>query len=471
MPIQLKSANFRYAITYVLITSVVLFLLNIYCSKTSQDMFYNSTKTSMLEKCSIVAGEISKLEILTNKTVSNAISGFENLNVSRIIVTDYNGCAVYDSVNQSAVSNKYILYPEVVSALSGNDVVIWNYHNGVMQSRAAVPVYSYGTLLGCIYLTEHNVSQGALIASLQNNVFTITAILEVIVILSALIFSTIYSGRLRKIMASIRAVRQGDYSQSLQLKGHDELNTLGDEFNDLIRKLKISENTRNQFVSDASHELKTPLASIKLLTDSILQNNMDEETIKEFVGDIGNEADRLNRMSQKLLTLSRTDLTPDNDLEITSICPTIERVVRMLSVLAEENGVCIVQRIEEDNPVLLIEDDLYQIIFNLVENGIKYNRRGGQLEISLSREGENTVLRIHDTGVGIPQDSLPHIFKRFYRVDKARSRSSGGSGLGLSIVRNMVERNNGEITVESKIGEGTTFTLAFPIFDIGEDEA
>ena len=236
-----------------------------------------------------------------------------------------------------------------------------------------------------------------------------------------------------------------------------------------MERLQISEQKRRNFVSDASHELKTPLASIKLLTDSILQNDMDPEMVKEFVGDIGNEADRLNRMSQKLLSLSRIESQEDSDCEIVYLTPTVERVMRMLAGIAQENNITMHTQIIQDSPILIIEDDLYQIIFNLVENGIKYNVSGGQLTVTLDRQEDNVVIRVTDTGVGIPADSVGHVFERFYRVDKARSRKSGGSGLGLSIVRNMVERNGGKITVDSAVNKGSTFTLYFPVFDMEDD--
>ena len=222
-------------------------------------------------------------------------------------------------------------------------------------------------------------------------------------------------------------------------------------------------------MSDASHELKTPLASIKLLSDSILQNDMDLDTVREFVGDIGNEADRLNRMSQKLLTLSRIESQADSDCEIVYIAPTVERVIRMLAPLASENHIEIKTDLVDDCSILILEDDLYQIIFNLAENGIKYNTAGGQLTLRLNHIEDNAILQVQDSGVGIPEDSIDHVFERFYRVDKGRSRKSGGSGLGLSIVRNMVERNGGSIRVDSVVGQGTTFTVTFPAFDV-EDE-
>ena len=193
-------------------------------------------------------------------------------------------------------------------------------------------------------------------------------------------------------------------------------------------------------------------------------------TVHEFVEDIGNEADRLNRMTQKLLSLSRIESQQDGDCEITYMSPTIERVVRMLRGIAEQNEITIDLQLDGDSPVLVLEDDLYQIVFNLVENGIKYNIPGGKLTVALLREEDNAILRISDTGVGIPEHAISHIFERFYRVDKARARKSGGSGLGLAIVRNMVERNQGTIYVESTENVGTTFTLTFPAFDTSEEE-
>ena len=224
-------------------------------------------------------------------------------------------------------------------------------------------------------------------------------------------------------------------------------------------------------MSDASHELKTPLASIKLLSDSILQYDMDMDTVREFVTDIGNEAERLNRMTQKLLSRTKGDVGSDYvEREIIYIVPTLQRVVKMLSGIAETNQITIYTDIKEDIPVLVQEDDLYQIIYNLVENGIKYNMPGGKLYVSLQRKDDMAVLRVRDTGVGIPEDAIGHVFERFYRVDKARSRATGGSGLGLSIVRSMVERNGGEIRLESKVGEGSVFIVEFPSFDTEEAE-
>lgn len=436
--------------------------MNFYASSMSQKLFYQSKEKSMLDKCLLASNEISNLEVINAESVEGIVS---QLGSTRILITDPFCQIIYD--NQGCI-NSFAVFPEIVEALECNDVFSWQYHDGAMHSHAAVPIITSGTVSGCIYLMEQDVSQGALLRTLLNTVLRITVILELVVILFSLTYSNTFSSRLRQIMSSMRIIQQGDYSHKVKLGGNDELTFLGDEFNDLTDKLQISEEKRSRFVSDASHELKTPLASIKLLTDSILQNNMDADTMREFVEDIGNEADRLNRTTEKLLSLTRVDGQPNTVAEIIHIPPTIDRVTRMLSPLAKKNDITISVDVLEDSPVLIAEDDLYQIVFNLVENGIKYNIPGGMLRISLYRSDDNEILEISDTGVGIPQESLEHIFERFYRVDKARSRATGGSGLGLSIVKAIVRRNRGDISVDSTAGKGSRFTVTFPVFDIEE---
>lgn len=465
--IQYKSTHFRYALTYVVLTFAVLIVLNIYSSRVSQKLFYSSKESFMIERCQLAAADIAELDVINQETVTEKVKQMGNLNVTRMLVTDAAGLIIYDSADNDAVG-KYAVLPEIVQALQLNDVFTWHYEDGAMYSRAACPIISFRTVIGCVYIVDYDTEQGALIQSLQNNILTISIVFEVLLIAFSLLFSRAFTGRLRRIMDSIRTIRHGDYSQKVNVGGNDELTVLGDEFNEMAEKLKASENQRRQFVSDASHELKTPLSSIKLLSDSILQNEMDIDTVREFVSDIGNEADRLNRMSEKLLSLSKVESESDVDCEITYIAPTIEKVARMLSAVAQQRSIAIKTEIIKDCSILVLEDDLYEIIFNLAENGIKYNRSGGMLTIRLEQHDENAVLQITDTGVGIPEEAQNHIFERFYRVDKARSRQSGGSGLGLSIVKDMVGRNGGTISVSSQLDQGTTFTLTFPVFEVEE---
>ena len=465
---QYGNSQFRYALVYVALTLVVLLFLNIYCSRTSQKLFYQSKESAMVEKCLLTASEIANLEVINREAVAEVISQMDSPSTTRLLVTDQYGLAIFDSWNNGAAEGHYVLLPEVVVAMEKKDVFSWKYHDGTMKSCAATPIIAYRTLVGCVYMMEYDTEQGTLIQSLQNNVLSITLVLELLVILCSLIFSRVFSERIRRILTSIRIIREGDYTHQVEMSGRDELKFVADEFNELSEKLQQSEQKRRQFVSDASHELKTPLASIKLLSDSILQNDVDMQTVREFVGDIGSEADRLNRMSQKLLSLNRVESQQDGECEIVWIAPTVERVTRMLGRIARESQITIHTKLSNDSQILILEDDLYQIIFNLMENGIKYNTPGGSLTVILSREEDNAVIRFADNGVGIPKQALGQIFERFYRVDKARSRKSGGSGLGLSIVKSMVQRNQGTISVESELGKGSVFTVTFPVFDMEE---
>jgi len=459
--------------TYVFITFFVLLFLNIYTTKATHELFYSNNKVAMLEKCQLASDEIAKLEVMNREGIGDIFNELGSMTVTRTVVTDPYGLAIYDSLGQSEGS--FILFPEVVQALDdtmwqyGNDSFSWVYHDGAMRSCAATPVIRFDAIIGCVYMTEYNVEQGALIKSVQSNVLHTTLILEIILIFFSLVFSKTFSRRLQKIMTSMRIIQEGDYSHKVSLGGNDELTVLGDEFNDLTERLQTSEQKRSRFVSDASHELKTPLASIKLLTDSIMQNDMDTETIREFVGDIGDEAERLNRVASKLLSLTKVDGEPVEESQIIPMAPTIRRVAQRLSGIAMASGITLSLDLAMDTPILILEDDLYQIVFNLIENGIKYNVPGGSLTVRLSRDEENAYLEVSDTGMGIPEDAIPHLFERFFRVDKARSRQSGGSGLGLAIVRAIIQRSRGDIRVTSVVGEGTTFTVSFPAFDTEVD--
>ncbi len=456
---------------YILITAVALFFLNIYTSSRMRSMIFSAQHQSLSSKAQLLSTALLQLDELSAPKVEAAFHALDDPDTTRSVVTDPGGVAVFDSLSQGNAEGKILLFPEIVNALEDYDTFYSVYEDGAIESRIAIPLVKNGEVLGAVYLMQYDTDQGALISALELNVLRISIGLEAAIILISLFFSTAFSRRLRKILYSIRMMREGDYSHKIPLRGHDELDRLGREFNNLADRLEESEQRRRQFVSDASHELKTPLASIKLLSDSILQNEMDAQTQKEFIGDIGREADRLGRLSQRLLALTKLDSDlEEEDREIVDAAVTVQKVARMLQPLADLHQIQIECELEDACYVMTLEDDLYQIVFNLVENAIKYNREKGWVGITLFRTKNNVHLTVADNGVGIPEDSLEHIFERFYRVDKARSRAAGGSGLGLSIVHDMVERNYGSIHVRQRQESGSVFTVTFPLFEIEEAE-
>ena len=427
---------------------------------------------SAQDKIQVVASAFSGVDPLTPESAEQVISVLGNINAARLIVTNAEGTAVYDSSeNQNAIGQR-VLLPAVVEALRGSDVFHSAYQDDALVSSAAVPIMDHDSPNGCVYLMDYDAEQGNIIANLERTILQGSFVLLGAIILFSAFFATTSSRRMRKILTSMRMVREGEYSHKIQMRGSDEFATLATEFNKLTDRLQESEAQQRQFVSDASHELKTPLASIKLLSDSILQNEMDADTMREFVADIGAESDRLTRMAQKLLTLSRAsaDETEGGEHEVVDVGRTLSRVFRMLVPLADRQTVELTASVEKGCTILSFEDDAYQILFNLVENGIKYNREGGSVHVRVRHADDTVVIDVEDTGTGIPESALPSIFNRFYRVDKARSRQAGGAGLGLSIVHEMVGRNFGTIEVTSKVGEGSRFTVTFPSFGSGEED-
>ena len=289
----------------------------------------------------------------------------------------------------------------------------------------------------------------------------------------SVLLSRMLTAQITELLSAIRKVREGAYSHRAAIKGGDEIGQIAAEFNSLTDRLQTTEDARRRFVSDASHELKTPLAGIRLLTDSILQTgDIDPDTTREFVGDIGREAERLTRITENLLRLTRLDSGAVQPAAPVAVRPVLERVARMLTVLAREKGVTLTFEAAEDAVALATEDDVHQILYNLMDNGIKYSGADGFVHAAVRTEGDWVVLTVEDNGIGIPEEDLPHIFERFYRVDKMRSRAIGGTGLGLSIVKDTVENRGGRITAAARQGaSGTVFTVYLPRAQEGGDGA
>ena len=335
------------------------------------------------------------------------------------------------------------------------------------HSSYAIPVAAQGTLTGAVYLHETDVERGDILHRMQFQIRTVSLIIAA----AALVMAAFYSGtvlrKFQELSASMRIVAGGNYRHRMQTSGTDEVAELGNEFNELTERLEDTERQRQQFVADASHELKTPLASIRLLSDSIVQTeNMDVDTIREFVTDIGNEAERLQRTTEKLLALSRLD----DDIQVVPEPVDVKQVALdalvLLRPLASERQVHITSFLDDGCVALATVDDMFHIVFNLIENAIKYNVSGGTVNVTLHAVEETVVFTVEDTGIGIPESERFNIFNRFYRVDKARSREAGGSGLGLSIVHDAVRAHGGSIAVGPNQPQGSRFIVSFPRFNI-----
>ena len=439
---------------------VFLVMLNIYPITSSRDLIFEEKKSAISGQAATVASSLSGLDRLSAESVREVLKLLDLSGYSRTVVTGGDGSVVYD--DGGAVGGMTD-NADILSSLNGKCVFRSRFDESAFTSSYAMPVYSRGTTIGAVYLCELDTERAALISDVQTSLMRFSLIIGVIALLFAALFSTVLLQRMRKLVQSIRIVAGGDYSHRLQLGGSDEIAERGNEFNLLTERLEDTEKQRRRFVSDASHELKTPLASIRLLSDSIAQSGtMDGDTMREFAADIGHEAERLQRTTEKLLDLSRLDddvTVIDEPVDIKQV--TVD-ALSVLRPLAAEKDVKIRCDLPDGCVVMANTDDMFHIVFNLMENAVKYNVPGGTVQVSLAAEDDRIRLSVADTGIGIPEEDRLNIFARFYRVDKARSRASGGSGLGLSIVHDAVLAHGGSIAVGQNKPQGSVFVVTFP---------
>ena len=462
----------KFSLSYILVIAAVLLLLNSYPLLVSQNLMVKSSQNNLRSAAKVIESALMGLEKLTKENVATALEGLDESGADRIMVMDSAARVMYDTRDGGNAVGKYALYSVVTVALRGDDASYCRYDGTAFLSRVATPVVYHNQVVGAVYAYSYDTEQAGLLEAFRHNLLIISLMIALLVAGLSIVLSRMLTRQIGGLLQAIRNVREGAYSHRADASGTDEIAQIAAEFNSLTDRLQTTESARRRFVSDASHELKTPLAGIRLLTDSILQTEgMDEETTKEFVTDIGREAERLSRITENLLRLTRLDSGVVQQPYPVAVGPVLERVERMLNMVAAEKGVTISGQAAEDAVALATDDDVHQILYNLMENAIKYSAaENGFVRAEARVEDGRVVVTVTDNGIGIPDEDLLHVFDRFYRVDKMRSREVGGTGLGLSIVKDTVENRGGTITAgHGPEGVGTVFTVTLPLAERGEE--
>ena len=281
----------------------------------------------------------------------------------------------------------------------------------------------------------------------------------------SLVLSTVLMKPFEKLSGEISAVKAGYSTDPIKAPAFAETEHIADAFNQVLARMNALDESRQEFVSNVSHELKTPMTSMKVLADSLVQQeNVPVEMYREFMIDIKNEVDRENQIITELLTLVRMD-RKDSRLNVKecNVNEMVEMILRRLRPIAQKRDIELTMVSMREVYAEIDEVKMVMVITNLVENAIKYNRDHGKVRVTINADPYNFYVSVEDTGVGIPQDSLDKIYERFYRVDKSRSREVGGTGLGLSITKSIILQHHGAIDVSSIEGEGTKFTVTVPL--------
>ena len=358
--------------------------------------------------------------------------------------------------------------PEAITVLSGSAPHAFGIHPVDGEEYAALcaaAMMEDEEVIGAVLLSTPVTELRMAIQTVEKQLMTVFIVVAAAASIAALIFAVTLTAPIKALNRTIRRMGKGDLSARVHVRTSGELKALADSYNAMAEKIENFDQSRSQFVQNASHELKTPLATMKLLLENLIyQPDMPAELRAEFMQDMNHEIDRLSGIITDLLTLTQMDeksaaLRMDR-VNLSALC---EDTLHAHQVAADKAKLTLQGDIESEVFLQGDESKLSQVVYNLIDNAVKYTPAGGLVAVTLTADSREAVLTVRDNGIGIPEQDIAHIFDRFYRVDKARSRATGGTGLGLSIVRQMVQLHGGEITVTSAANEGSVFTVTLPI--------
>jgi len=407
---------------------------------------------------SINIGVFDEYKIAEKMATMPIESGF------RVVITDSQTKAYYDSFSEESYLGKMMLYEPITEVLVNNNNFSSYYEkNDEWVIEAAVPIIKDQKTIGSVLVTASGEDIDEIVNRVMWAVWLFGGLVVIVVFLLGVFIATLLTKPIVNLTAFIKNMPK-DKLQKCDLTSKDEVGDLVVAFNELIERVDELEEKRRAFVSDASHELKTPLSIIKLLSDSLIQTpHPDPEFLREFLGDMGAEVERLTRIVQRLLDLTKMDQTDRLNIDMVSIGEIVAEVYEKLTPLAENKKIdFVLSKSDEEVLVPVDRDSITEAIYNIADNSIKYTENGGTVKIELMRDLGNILIRITDTGIGIPKDEIQKIFDRFYRVDKARARDTGGTGLGLSIAMDAVKLHGGYIEVSSEEEKGSVFTIILP---------
>ncbi len=398
-----------------------------------------------------------------NEVLEAEIDQFVTMLNGRLLVIDKDFRVVKDTYGQ--LDGLYYMSPNVLKAMKGEEkspqAFEKEYMEVIMPIRQEKSQAPFGVMLVNVSTKDVNDMSEYIHSTLT--IFFV--IILIVALVSALILSYYFTRDFKTLDKSLEYIAAGHVDEAVPVVGYSELQGVIKKFNGILNKMQILENSRQEFVSNVSHELKTPITSIKILADSLVgQENVPVELYQEFMTDIVDEIDRENKIINDLLSLVKMDKAVSSlNVQSVKVNDMLESILKRLRPLAKKRNIEIT--FETFRPVNAEIDEvkLTLAFSNLIENAIKYNYDNGWIRVSLNADHKFFYVKVEDGGVGIPEESQQQVFERFYRVDKARSRETGGSGLGLSITRNAILMHKGAIKLYSKEGEGTLFTVRIPL--------
>ena len=475
-----KSLRFRIFMIIIVVSYVPTLMMRYGILQNYENRAVSLRIAEVENQAKILANHLAVNNYLQNPssdTINAELLQLSTLYDGRVIVIDQNFTAVKDTYGIS--EGKTIISEEVILCFKGINSNHYDSHNHYIEITTPITLTAEvgdQAGIGKIAETENQTIGVMLISVSTDNINTNIQVLDekaqtlqllmmILVICLSWFASKLLMKPFDKVTSAIGEVKDGFESEISDVPDYVETEHIIHAFNEVLKRMKVLDESRQEFVSNVSHELKTPLTSMKVLADSLnAQEDVPVELYQEFMLDITDEIDRENKIINDLLSLVKMDKTSSNlNVESVDINQMIEAILKRLKPIADQKDIDLIYESVREVNAEVDEVKLTLAISNLVENGIKYNKEHGYVKVRLDADHQFFTIDVEDNGIGIPQESIEHIFERFYRVDKSHSTKIGGTGLGLAITRNAILMHRGAIKVESKQESGTTFSIKIPL--------
>lgn len=461
-----KSLRFRIMVLLVIIGILPCLIIEKVIVNSYENRAVEWKKMNVKNQCDILRNQLMKegyLEYQQSEVINGELSILSTVYNGRILIINRSGRIIKDTYDID--EGKYMLSEEVIQCFEGVDTSYYDESNDYIEQTVSLKDGKSKQIDGVMLVS---ISTGEIrdsIEILEHRGNLLMLAISILVLVLGYLLSKSLVKPFTRVSKAIEELTDGYLDEEISVPDYSETQMLSSVFNKMLKRMKVLDDSRQEFVANVSHELKTPMTSIKVLADSLVgQEDVPVELYKEFMQDIAVEIDRENKIITDLLALVKMDKkASDLNIEKVNINELMESILKRLKPIADKKKVELV--LETYRPIVAEVDEvkLSLALSNLVENGIKYNVEDGWVHVTLNADHKYFYVTVADSGVGIPKDSIDKIFERFYRVDKSHSREIGGTGLGLAITRNAIAMHRGAVKVKSEEQKGTTFSVRIPL--------
>lgn len=455
-------------LTYFVAILITLILMSIYILGVLGESLHSNESVKLFAKANIISDSILPCYDNPSSADGDYLIGQILAGTGIRAVAVNQSCTVlYDSNREASLVGKVLMRDIINTAMSGEQAqTLSKSDDGKSIMAVAVPVINEEKTIGVAYLNETIDDIDKTISYVKVNMIMFSVLISILVGMLSIGMSFLVTSPLDEFVKAAKEISKGNYKTRLNVRGDSELAELSEAMNLMCEELENIDETHKKFISDVSHELKTPLATIKLICDSIVDTaEPDIDMIREFLSDLSNEVDRLSRIVQRLLTLTKMG----NEEEQTTLTPVdfnvmLNAVLNRLKPAAEAKHILLCGDFSQTDiaPMLIDYDKIWEAVYNITDNAIKYTPENGTVKMELAASGAEIAISVSDSGAGIPETERDKIFERFYRLDESRTRETGGTGLGLAIAKEAVLLHGGRIDVDTSEFDGSRFTIYLP---------